>query len=595
MTDPSPDLRAEPEAAPSPEVAAEAELLVQEERVGQSPQGIATNTALRALSRAARSFLLYEPHNEAIKVFLTDYRLAIQTALGIGPLHLEVRPFELVMEGEIVYLERERDRSLAFRMFRDGVRRLDISTEASWDELLKLLEILSIRYTGVRQYEDDIVTLLWKAGFKGIDVVAVEGFVPDEEEEGERQVAASPKSRAANAEHGAQADVPADFDLPLPELDAPQAYAWAAIPEAALASRRDEVRSLALPALCVQLLREMFDLVADLTDPTSIEDVANLVEEVRGFLLSEGQLGSLLQVVEILATQHETAPEWVGRELLRFVDTYALGRILHSTARSHNEAPPELEELLRRIPGDHLSVLVEVLHVERHVAARQIIRALLQRYLTGREEWLTQKVATLEGAVAADLLSAVHAARPALAAKMSVGVADRSEREIQVVILSILKDIPKGALDVDQLFEMLRTPDLEVRTQLYANLLATPRPGLFDRLILRLEGQTRELEDEEAAEIGRTLARLDPERGAEVLQPWVRPRGLWKQLSEAVKGARTRHQQYAGVAGLALLAGDKVEADIQWLAGRAGAQLHAFCMRTLVQRRHRMMGGAADV
>ena len=100
-----------------------------------------------ALSRTARSFLIYEPRNEAVRQSLADVREKMRQALDTGgALDLEVRPFELVRQGEVVYLERDRERSLAFRMFRDGVRRLTIEPDVSWEELLRLLEILSIRY-----------------------------------------------------------------------------------------------------------------------------------------------------------------------------------------------------------------------------------------------------------------------------------------------------------------------------------------------------------------------------------------------------------------------------------------------------------------
>ena len=118
---------------------------------------------LRALARASRSFLIYDPRNAAIRTFLGAYRDAAYAALKAhGEIYLDIRPFEMLREGEVVYLERDRERSLAFRLFRDGVRRLTIETDVEWEELLKLLEILSIRFTGTRQQEDDVVTLLLK-------------------------------------------------------------------------------------------------------------------------------------------------------------------------------------------------------------------------------------------------------------------------------------------------------------------------------------------------------------------------------------------------------------------------------------------------
>ncbi len=151
-------------------------------------QGNAASRSLMSLSRAARAFLLYDPSNEAIRVFLEAIQTSFMNYLDTyGPLILSVRPYEIAVSGEVVYKEEERERSLAFKLFRDGVRRLTVFEDVEWSELLRLLEILSIRYSGIRLNEDDIVTLLWKANFQHIEVEAVEGFVPEEEDFDEQE------------------------------------------------------------------------------------------------------------------------------------------------------------------------------------------------------------------------------------------------------------------------------------------------------------------------------------------------------------------------------------------------------------------------
>jgi len=166
----------------SPDVEDEVEL-------GDSDIGKDANKALRSLARTARSFLMYDPGNEAIKIFLRQMHEDFQTFFRRhGQLALAVRPFEMVVAREVVYLERDRERSLAFKLYRDGVRNIVIRPDVDWEEMLGLLKILSVRFVGIRSDEDDIVTLLWKAAFQAIDVHAVEGFVPkDEDEEDEPQ------------------------------------------------------------------------------------------------------------------------------------------------------------------------------------------------------------------------------------------------------------------------------------------------------------------------------------------------------------------------------------------------------------------------
>src|SRR5512136_798858 len=105
-----------PEESAAPSETGLAPELAEEAQLGGTPAGRAANAALRAISRTARSFLLYDPHNDAIRSFLEDLRARMEEALrAAGTLALEVRPFELVLNGEVVYLERDRERSLAFR------------------------------------------------------------------------------------------------------------------------------------------------------------------------------------------------------------------------------------------------------------------------------------------------------------------------------------------------------------------------------------------------------------------------------------------------------------------------------------------------
>ena len=86
----------------------------------RTKRGSAANAALLALARASRSILIYQPRSDSVRQVLSDYKTRMREALEGGDIELEVRPFELVLAGEIVYLDRDRDRSLAFFLFRDG-------------------------------------------------------------------------------------------------------------------------------------------------------------------------------------------------------------------------------------------------------------------------------------------------------------------------------------------------------------------------------------------------------------------------------------------------------------------------------------------
>ena len=144
-----------------------------EQRQGLSARHQRIAKLLRDLATTARAFTLYDIRNEAIQKFLSGLLDGFAGALAAEPeIDLLVRPFEIEFAGEVVHLNRDRERSLAFRLYRDGVRGLKFRQGFGWEELSRLLEVLAVRYSGVHQHEDDMVTLLWKANFQSLEISA---------------------------------------------------------------------------------------------------------------------------------------------------------------------------------------------------------------------------------------------------------------------------------------------------------------------------------------------------------------------------------------------------------------------------------------
>lgn len=555
--------------------------LEEEAALGSTPAGVATNEGLRALSRAARSFLLYDPTNDAIRVFLADYRDAMKAALEHGPMVLEIRPFEMVRDGEVVYMERNRERSLAFRMFRDGVRRLTVSPEVNWNELLRLLEILSIRYTGVRQQEDDIVTLLWKAGFSFIEIAAVEGFVPDDDDDDEEAAAV----RAARASRRAEShmEAPSDWDQPLPRFGAPVALSYAAVPAEALEALHAEGSSMSIPTNSLRLVENMLEVVADRLDPTSIEDILHLIEEVRDFLLSEGQLGYLVGMARTVDQKLSGSPEERKRLLSTFTNERALRRIVRSVGKGHSDVPPELYEMMALVPSDHLANLISLLVSERATTTRAILRKLITHYAVSRTNYVIQRMGEMDSGVARDLLAAFAEAVPGRAVEAVEAVVASADTELQYEMLRVLEAAPFSPRVRVVLMTLIEAPIEDVRLKALTQLIAQKDDDLFRDLVKHVEARaTSSLLASEADIIGRALVELNPKGSQRLLSEWIRPRGLLKRFG-AIPGQRML--RWTAVSGIARLPGDKNEKLIRWLSKQAGEDLHKHCMRVLFIRR----------
>ena len=561
----------------------EAQELAREKQLGSTAGGQAANSVLLALSRAARSFLLYDPSNEAIRAFLDDLKSQCEAfSSQFGALELDVRPFELVYQGDIVYLERERERSLAFKMFRDGVRRITLQADVTWDELLRLLEILSIRYTGVRQQEDDIVTLLWKAGFKHIEIEAVEGVMPDEEEEGEGMAGRSESS--ARATYGAQIEAPPDRDLPLPEFYRAGRLRYTELPEAELEAIRGEVdaRNLAINALT--LADDMMAVVQDKTDPTTLDDILSYLDEIRDFLLAEEQLGHLSRLVMLLQHSFPDDPELIQPILARFSGTDALSRILRSIQKNHTSPPPELLQLMALLPADHLEQCIEILGTQRDQASRRIGRQLVEHFIEGREVWFMGRLMSVDDpAVAADLLRCAARVMPDRVYEFAPELAEKAEPEVlQELMLHIeaTQDHAEVSKALMLLMEHSSEP-IRIRaiqalashrdTRAYAPLVESARTKSFSKL-----------SSEEAEAIGQALAAIQPNQARVLFADWVKPQKLMHRMFGR---PGQKMLAWTALAGLEVIVDEEYDSSIEWLSKRTSDDLYKRCRACLVQRR----------
>ena len=561
----------------------EEQVLKEEARLGTSPRGTAANAVLLALSRAARSFLLYEPSNEAIRIFLENLRRASDGFLAeFGELDLSVRPFEIAHGGEIVYLERDRERSLAFRLYRDGIRRLILRPGLSWHELLKLLEVVSIRYIGIRQTEDDMVVLLWKAGFQNLSFEAVEGFVADTEDS-EEVVTTQVEGRAISVA------APDDFDLPAPVFTKMTRVQWREVPLPAIEEMLAEDTNQSVPDLALRLSEELLVCVGREQDPIQFIDIAAQLTETRDFLFAEGLLGHTVRLAYAAAsvvTSDENSDRALADFLQGFVSVTALTRFMHSLSRDATEAPPELSALLDSLPGDHMGSLIEMLGQEHGEAARRVIRRLLEGYVVTRAAEVAERTAHAPAALACELLRVLRYADINVAMGTLPKLLDRNELETQLEVLHTIEVLPTEPETVRMLLRLAAADNEEVRFRAIAQLAERSAVTAFAPLAARLKREAPlRLSAKEAAHIGRAMAQCDPAQSMVLFRELCKPRGL---LGSVLPGSTLL--QWASVAGLALLPGDECEGLIKQVSERAGSELAGFCTQTMVERRRKTRG-----
>ena len=567
------------------EVETENEHVEEEIALGGSEAGRATNEMLRALARTARSFLIYDTQNEAIKGFLNNYKEQANNAINFGELELEIRPFEMLREGEVVYLERDREKSLAFRLFRDGVRKITIQPTVQWEELLRLLEILSIRYTGINQQEEDIVTLLLKSGFSNIQISAVEGFVPDDEEYCADDISAE-AARQVRSERRAKShiEVPRDWDLPLPELLPPKELEYIPLNQEELSAIQLEGTSAALSQNTVSLVKEMLRAVVNPTDPTSPEDVSGILSEARDFLLSEGQLAPLLSLLHSLEEIMASSPAQAKAVFNSFISVSAVRKILMSVPRGTQEAPEELIELLDLVPVDHFEMLVSLLESERGRTTRTILKSLIQKYIGDDIQLGLQKIASTPSDIASDIFESLVTAKPDSKVEIAQSTITRTEADLLSKTLSILEELEDISGFVPTLYEKLVSEHPEIRIRAMKLLGKTKDLRLFKTLFDKT--QKDEFSIKEAEAIGEVLFDLNPQACFREMYEWIKPKGLFSFQKLTIR----KQQKWVAITALALHEAPEIEKALQKLKDTASEDIAQLCTKALYKRR-KALGG----
>ncbi len=564
-----------------------------EEAVGTSSAGKAASDALVSLGRAARSYLLYEPDNKAIRNFLDDMRTKFRAYLEHhGVLKLAIRPWEMVLGGEVVYLNRDRERSLSFRLFRDGVRGLAIQPDVEWDEITQLLGILSIRYVGVRQQEDDIVTLLWKAGFKNIEVDSVEGFVPeDDETEVVDEALLSELGDGGGVGLGAMSgSAPEGFDVPWPEYTKRVPLSWKPVDEDRLTEVAREDSNVALPEQCVRLLREVLEVACNPVEPLELDEATPILREIRDFLLSEGLLSSLLEVMHIInALPFREKDLERQQELLEaFTDERALSRIIRSVPAGSREVPAELQALVDSIPGNAVPLLLGILRKERTNTSRWVCRTLIAGIEGDHTENLAQAVRDEEPAVAADLLQVLAQIDPARGASAALDLVRGADIAVQLQALAIIENAPYSEEIGKRLAQLMDGSSLEVRLRALLLLEQYRERWAFHAISSRLQrNANRDMAAREVDALAKAMVHIWEERAFHVFLGWVKPRGILKRV---LLGQNTLRR--AAVTGLSYIPGEQSEEYIREVIKNAGEELHEHCNRCLA--RHRRLGVRID-
>ncbi|HZH42459.1 MAG TPA: HEAT repeat domain-containing protein [Gemmatimonadales bacterium] len=124
---------------------------------------------LSLITKGVRATQLYLPNNPVYQRAVDNVRSGFrQVFQSVEELQLQITEGELKWEDETVYSHDNKSESIAWLLYKDGVRSLTFKQGVEAEELPKFLRILHQARTLQADAADDILTLLWEQDFQFI-------------------------------------------------------------------------------------------------------------------------------------------------------------------------------------------------------------------------------------------------------------------------------------------------------------------------------------------------------------------------------------------------------------------------------------------
>lgn len=536
---------------------------------------------VRALVKAGRSVILYDASNEAVREFLVEVRQRMEAFLSTyKELALQVHPWELLYAGEVVYVERERERSLALRLYRDGVRRLTFAAGLTWEELSRFISVLGVMFKGIRHQEEDFVTLLWKADLPHVKVEAVAGFRPEDDEVVRRPGEAGKGLDPANETQAIIFNAPYEYDHPVPEFRERGQVAWRALsPEARqrLAAEEGEEDT---PNQCLTLVRELLTVMKDVEDRLEVADILPLMREIRDYLVASDRLDVLLDMAWMLRARMEG--EARRDVLLACLDERALAHLL-----TQAEDQAAVRKAASCLLPEHLETVLRLAGGKSSASPFQLrgLVTMLEALGKGQEAVLRAHLAAAPGPLAGVVLSALARLSLDEAAAAAGEVLASASVEAHGQAVAVLRDLPYGPRVGRALAQALFSSSEEVRLAALQVLAKNRERRVLTTLLEKLQSSAvSELSPREASALGITLAMVDSQKALESFAAWLKPSGLLQRVA-----SRPLPVQIAAVSGLGRLPGTPAEELLAWAAQHAAPEARERA-QALLQRRREAAG-----
>ncbi|HEX9633000.1 MAG TPA: HEAT repeat domain-containing protein [Gemmatimonadales bacterium] len=343
---------------------------------------------LQAFLKALRAAQLYLPNNPVYQTAMENVRRAFPPVWELTDvLSLAVQETDLKWEGNVV-LSQPRAESLAWLLFKDGVRSIRIAQGGEDDELVRLLQSINKARNLPPESEDDLLTLLWEQDFQFIKYDYIEPARDDQRpitavEEERVEVTREAIEEEAEAEPEPEPDARVSAIVRLEDFDSTLYF----LDERDISYLRTEIDREYQQDLRTNTLAILFDIFELQPFPAVRAEILSIVENFIPYLLGTGDFRVVAQILRELRVLVDRARELLPehrttlQELpARLSDPEAIGQLLQALDESTTLPPEqELSDLFRELRAEALEAILDWMPRMHADPVREVLGTAVQR------------------------------------------------------------------------------------------------------------------------------------------------------------------------------------------------------------------------
>lgn len=340
---------------------------------------------LQTMVKAQRAFGMYLPNNPIYHRAADNIRAAFAPVWqAIDELVLMVDETDFRWEEQAVYQQPSKQDSLAWVLYKDGMRVLTLRRGVEEAEIVRFLETINKARRLSPDASDDLLTLLWEQEFGHIAYRFIEGFgegsLPEAEGVGMGGTASTSPQETQRAVREEAPPKPSivdleDFDSTLYFLD-----------EAEVTYIQQELRKEYERDLRDSALNGLYDTFERETTPEVRDEILGIVEPLFPSLISQSEFRAVAGILREMRTLERAAqltPAHTER-LRSFEKRLSEADIVRQLVLGLDEAPhlpadEDVAAVLRELRPSALGVIVAALPGVQNPRARALLEAAVDR------------------------------------------------------------------------------------------------------------------------------------------------------------------------------------------------------------------------